>query len=149
MSEQSTSASNSLDSIESYAEWVVLGGGISALLMSLDGRLPNVDIPIVQPTRKKHRSANVYTHKDRANSTFSMTYLFPPGTDSPLLNENSSRAKKFRRRFRVPYQIFQSICNGMKTMGLYLDGTDAKGEPKIQLELLVFLNPPCFLLPFY
>lgn len=125
--------------IESYAEWLILGGH-TAELARPEGMLPLPALPSVGTSRKKRKSQNDYTNENRESSTFSLFYLFPSGTDSPLLHEDSNSAKKFRRRFRVPYSIFQSICADMRSLGLYVDGVDAKGTPKIQLELLVLAS---------
>ena len=87
--------------------------------------------------RKKRESKNQYTLHDRRGSTFYKNYFVAPGEESPLRDEKTKKAKKFRRRFRVPYCVFESICADMRLSNLYQDGTDAKGEPKIELELLV------------
>ena len=128
-----------LDSIESYTQWLLFGGHIAALTHP-DGPFTDPGTQKISRKRKKRSSQNDYSPTDRANSSFSKSYLLPHGTNSPLLNENSKRAKKFRRRFRVPYQMFRSICDDMRSSGTFVESTDAKGLPCIQIELLVLAS---------
>ena len=131
---------NCLDSFDSYAEWLLFGGHIAALTRPDEPFANPPGTPKISRKRKKRSSKNDYSPADRATSGFSTMYLFPHGTDSPLLNEESKRAKRFRRRFRVPYKMFRSICDDMTSTGTFVESTDAKGLPCIQLELLVLAS---------
>ena len=56
--------------------------------------------------KRKRRGKNEYSHSDREQSLFSKKYL-DPSNEEEMLDEDSRCGKKFRLRFRVPYQLFQ------------------------------------------
>lgn len=66
-------------------------------------------------------------------STWYRTYVKYPALDSEIFH------KKFRRRFRLPYQQFLEVVEGCKNSDLFArwNNTDATGKPSVPLELLV------------
>ena len=125
---------------ESYVEWVLFGGHIAPITkfaLESVGELPPEETPAPK-RRKGAKNAASFTHQDRLKSPFYMNYIEPgKEASSPLHNESSNLSKKFRRRFRVPYAMFLSICEDIRNIGEYKDGTDATGMPKVPLELFV------------
>jgi hypothetical protein len=93
---------------------------------------------VVRP-RKKQRGSNVYTVEDRHNSLFRVKYLPRSDTELALLrNECSPSGKKFRRRFRIPYVIFENIRDEIIEL-FYSDRktTDSRGREVVDIALLV------------
>ena len=93
---------------------------------------------VVRP-RKKQRGSNVYTVEDRHNSLFRVKYLPRSDTELALLrNECSPSGKKFRRRFRIPYVIFENIRDEIIKL-FYSDRktTDSRGREVVDIALLV------------
>jgi len=57
---------------------------------------------------RKEQSVNMYTAEDRHGSLFYSTYIAPAtNINGAIHDEMSPEGKKFRRRFRVPYALFQ------------------------------------------
>ena len=124
---------------DSYVDWILFGGHVVTLASREQHHGQEPWAAEHSPRQKKRRvSNNTYTHSDRIGSPFYVNYLGPGAEEgSSLRNEQTNKAKKFRRRFRVPYSMFESICSDIREMGLYRDGTDASGNPVIPLKLLV------------
>jgi hypothetical protein len=92
---------------------------------------------VVRPRKK--RGSNVYTVEDRHNSLFRVKYLPQSDTELSLLrNECSPPGKKFRRRFRIPYVIFEFIRDEIIEL-FYSDRktTDSRGREVVDIALLV------------
>ena len=88
---------------------------------------------------RKKRGSNIYTVEDRENSLFRVKYL--PYSDielSLLRNECSPQGNKFRRRFRIPYVIFEYIRDDIIEL-YYADRktTDSRGREVVDIQLLV------------
>ena len=94
--------------------------------------------------KRKKRSAPEYTPEDRCSSMFYRNYIQPAGEDVSMevsiRNEYSKKGKRFRRRFRVPYCIFEEICSSMQEEGYYRGGKCRNGWPKVEVELLVLAS---------
>ena len=93
----------------------------------------------VEVCRRKKRGSNVYTVEDRHNSLFRVKYLPQNDTELSLLqNECSPPGKKFRRRFRIPYVIFEIIRDEIIEL-FYSDRktTDSRGREVVDISLLV------------
>ena len=75
---------------------------------------------------------------------FYKSYIQPAGedvsVDLSIHNPYSKKGKRFRRRFRVPYSIFQEICTLMQEEGYYKGGKCRNGWPKVEVELLVLAS---------
>ena len=88
---------------------------------------------------RKKRGCNVYTVEDRDSSLFRVKYLPTSDAELSLLrNECSPQGKKFRRRFRVPYVIFEYIRDEIDEL-YYSDRkkTDVRGRALVDVQLLV------------
>jgi len=80
----------------------------------------HVDTPVEEeeeeehasPVRKKTR--NVYARKPKAESTWSRDYLNPTLRDMYVVDPHGRDAKKFRRLFRVPYDLFVELVQVSK-----------------------------------
>jgi hypothetical protein len=80
----------------------------------------HVDTPVEEeeeeehasPVRKKTR--NVYARKPQAESTWSLDYLNPSLRDVYVADPHGRDAKKFRRLFRVPYNLFVDLVQMSK-----------------------------------
>ncbi len=81
----------------------------------------------------------MFTEQDRYRSLFYTKYLDPERVEQDeLLNENSFHAKKFRRRFRVPYTMFLNIVKDIKRAnGLSDTRTDCSSVESVKINLLV------------
>ena len=127
-------------SFDSYVERIMFGehlAVISKVILDGAGGVAGLE-PEVSRKRKERSTKATFTHEDRVKSPFFVNYILPAAEeDSPLRKEGSKMGKKFRRRFRVPYQIFLDICVSIREIGEYRDGMDASGDPKVPLELLV------------
>ena len=102
--------------------------------------------PIYHPhtiqKKRKQRSSPEYTPEDRVKSLFYQSYILPSlqegiTFDRSIRNEFSKPEKKFRRRFRVPFAVFEEICQSMEEEGFYSQGRCRNGWPRVPLELLV------------
>ena len=92
--------------------------------------------------KRKKRSAPAYSPADHIDSLFWKSYVLPARDptvpiEKNLFNVESRRGNKFRRRFRVPYQIFVDICSSLMKEGWYTPGFARNGWPKIDVELLI------------
>ena len=92
-------------------------------------------------TKRKRRSGPQYTPEDRCNSLFYKNYIAPAKDDVPvevsIRNPSSKLGKRFRKRFRVPYGMFEEICRSLVEEGFFMAGCCITGWPKVMLELLV------------
>lgn len=88
---------------------------------------------------RKGRSKNEYTVEDRYASVFYKTYLLPSEQeDAPIRDPTSVLGRKFLRRFRVPFTVFEEICSDIKRVHHLPDRqTDAKGAETVCLPLLI------------
>ena len=91
--------------------------------------------------RKDRSSKTTYTVNDRINSLFYKQYILRGRNDqldqeSSIHNPMSWIGKKFRRRFSIPFDLFQSILGNMKELGIFA-GKKCTGEIGILPELLV------------
>ena len=129
---------------DSYVEWMLFGGHIAAITKyAVERNVGGVAALECQVPKKRKRRAMAadFTHEDRLKSAFYVTYIQPATEEtSPLRDERSKIGKKFRRRFRIPYEMFESICEDIREAGEYKDGTDAAGKPKVPMELLVLAS---------
>ena len=64
-------------------------------------------LPPASPVRKKTRT--VYARKAQSESTWSRDYLMPALRETYLREPHGRDAKKFRRLFRVPYDLFVTL----------------------------------------
>ena len=93
----------------------------------------------IRADRVRTRGANSYTPNDRLNSTFYRTYVQPikddPTTVTGLRDDTSRLGKRFRRRFAVPYSMFEAIVSEISLQ--HTTKPNAAGSRPIEIELLV------------
>ena len=93
----------------------------------------------IHADRMKRRRGNSYRPQDRLNSVFYRTYVQPikddPTTVTGLRDDSSRQGKKFRRRFSVPYCMFEAIVSEISLS--HATKPNAAGAEPIQIELLV------------
>ena len=88
--------------------------------------------------RQKRKYKAVYSVSDRTSSLFYKKYLCEEAVENGIKEEGSFLGKNFRRRFCVPYCLFQDICRDIMLEGFYKHGkSDASGSETVQIELLV------------
>jgi hypothetical protein len=88
------------------------------------------------PVRKKTRT--VYGRKAQADSTWSRDYLMPALRETYLMHPHGRDAKKFRRLFQVPYDLFVVLVRTSKERWWpewTPDKVDAAGKLVSSLEL--------------
>ena len=111
---------------------------------SADGFTSGMWTPEKLERKRKRRSAPEYTPEDRCSSMFYRNYIEPADEDVSIelsiRNEYSKKGKRFRRRFRVPYGIFEEICRSLMEEGYFAPGTCRNGWPKVMVELLVLAS---------
>lgn len=94
--------------------------------------------PPTSPVRKKKRTS--YARKPQSESTWSRDYLIPTLRESYVIKPHGRDAKKFRRLFRVPYDLFVVLV-GLCKERWWTDWTpekvDAAGKLVSNLELKV------------
>ncbi|KAI2498892.1 Plant transposon protein [Fragilaria crotonensis] len=94
--------------------------------------------PPTSPVRKKKRTS--YARKPQSESTWSRDYLIPTLRESYIIKPHGRDAKKFRRLFRVPYDLFVVLV-GLCKERWWTDWTpekvDAAGKLVSNLELKV------------
>ena len=71
-----------------------------------EGEAP-APLQTASPVRKKSRT--VYVRKPQSDSTWSRDYLIPALRETYLREPHGRDAKKFRRLFRVPYDLFLTL----------------------------------------
>ena len=94
--------------------------------------------PPGSPVRKKTR--NVYSRKPQDGSTWSRDFLNPTLREVYVIEPHGRDAKKFRRLFRVPYDLFVSLVRQANTRWWTEwkpDKVDAAGKLVSSLELKV------------
>ena len=64
-------------------------------------------LPSTSPLRKKTRT--VYDRKPQDDSTWPRDYLIPTLREKYIIDPHGRDAKKFRRLFRVPYDLFVGL----------------------------------------
>ena len=69
-------------------------------------------LPSTSPFRKKTR--NVYDRKPQDDSTWSRDYFIPTLREKYIIDPHGRHAKKFRRLFRVPYDLFVGLVGMCK-----------------------------------
>ena len=110
----------------------------------LDGFTAGIWTPAKIQKKRKRRSGPEYTPEDRCSSMFYRNYIQPAREDvsveESIRNEYSKKGRRFRRRFRVPYCIFEEICASLVDEGYYKGGRCANGWLKVELELLVLAS---------
>ena len=125
-----------LASKEGFESWLFNPDSFKDLYLSEDDSSDDEDEGC---SRRARRS--VKTKQDpsmRYNSQFFLTYLSQEAFERKVDDDTSHLGKKFRRRFRVPYCIFQDICTDIKLHGLHEEGKkDASGSEAVSIELLV------------
>jgi hypothetical protein len=94
---------------------------------------------------RKERERNQYTVEDRYNSVFYKTYILPSLAQDSTIRDLADRVgAKFRRRFRVPYTVFEEICEDIQRVhNLSEHRYDAKGEESVKIALLVLGSLRC------
>ena len=95
-------------------------------------------LPPTSPVRKKTR--NMYARKPQADSTWSRDYLIPTLREKYIVDPHGRDAKKFRRLFRVPYDLFVGlvgICKERWWKDWTPEKVDAAGKLVSSLELKV------------
>ena len=99
----------------------------------------------IPPKLRKERERNQYTIEDRYNSVFYKTYLLPSLAQDSTIRDISDRlGAKFRKRFRVPFTVFEEICTDLRNVHKLLEHRyDAKGEESIRISLLVLGSLRC------
>lgn len=109
----------------------------------------NDDDSVWTPTKiRKKREKAQFEPKDRYKSSFYLKYIKPAKDqniplEKSLRNPYSRNGKLFRKRFRVPYSIFEFICLDIVEKGIYKSNYDGKerlcvfGRPPVDLEILV------------
>ena len=117
--------------------WLFDASSFRDLYMSDDSSSSeDEDDPPRQRQKRKHKS--VYSVADRTTSLFYEKYLSEKAVENGIKDEGSFLGKKFRRRFRVPYCLFEDICRDIMMEGFYRHGkSDASGSEAVQIELLV------------
>ena len=117
--------------------WLFDASSFRDLYMSDDSSSSeDEDDPPRQRQKRKHKS--VYSVADRTTSLFYEKYLSEQAVENGIKDEGSFLGKKFRRRFRVPYCLFEDICRDIMMEGFYRHGkSDASGSEAVQIELLV------------
>ena len=94
-------------------------------------------------TAPHYRSTNAYyTHEDRLNSHIYKTYLSPEAVAKGVRDRSTYLGKKFRQKFRTPYNIFLQIVVDIRANG-YNENKLVTGKPKIPLQLLVLACLRC------
>ena len=87
-----------------------------------------------RPIRKNRRPRD--SVKDPRNSYWFREYADPnPEHLAELLDPETPRAKLFRRRFRLPYVVYQEILRYVRDKKWFSEGTDAFKRPCAPLEL--------------
>ena len=90
------------------------------------------------PPTTARTKRSVYTQHDRMNSTFWRLYIAPAiDEDHPIYMDDSPIGKQFRRRFRVPYNMFLEIVKDMKNVHNYEDRAGVLPHYCIDWRLLV------------
>ena len=95
---------------------------------------------------RKERTKNHYTVEDRYNSVFYKTYILPSKEeDSPIRDPTSALGLKFKRRFRVPFTVFEEICSDLEHVHCLpsTQSFDAKGAEMISTSLLILGSICC------
>ena len=87
--------------------------------------------------RKRRSRKSFFTPEDRYNSFFYRTYLSQEALDNGIRDDDSRLGKKFRRRFRVPFQVFVEICQDVEHLNGERAKVDNAGRETVPLELLV------------
>jgi hypothetical protein len=91
-----------------------------------------------QPFKKRRMKYNrVYEPSKSRSSTWFKDYVL--NIDGKLNNEASRKAKKFRRRFRLPYASFLKLIAEIRTDNWFplAENNNAVGQVGVPLELLV------------
>ena len=82
-----------------------------------------------------------YSKEDRLNSVFWKKYIQPAedeGEDSALYDPEAREGILFRRRFRVPYDMFQFLVEDIRReFNLPMEKVKACGTPGVDVRLLV------------
>lgn len=97
------------------------------------------DIWLPQNERKARSKSKHYSVADRYDSVFYKKYLLPAAQEnSPFQHQESVIYKKFRKRFRVPYELFQEIVTDIRRVNDIKDERhDATGQESVDLSLMV------------
>ena len=99
----------------------------------------NSDVWVPPRVRARRSKRSVYTLQDRENSVFWAKYVLP-GQDpsSGIRDDTSHLGRKFRRRFRVPFDLFEEIVTDVKRICNLGDSKiDASHRSGIDIRLLV------------
>lgn len=97
------------------------------------------DIWLPRNERKARSSSKKYTVADRYDSVFYKKYILPAQQhNSPFKDQNCFMYKQFRKRFHVPYELFEEIVADVKRINRIPDDKkDATGQESVILPLLV------------
>ena len=88
--------------------------------------------------RKDRVTFTTFSNEDRVHSLFYQQYIAPAinNPTCPLRDSSTRIGKKFRRRFTIPYDLFESIVSNMKSEGIF-SGKICTGNDGICPSLLV------------
>ena len=109
------------------------------LYMSSEDEDADAALWVPHKIRKARAKCSAYCLQDRKDSVFWKKYVLPGFDDgSSIHDETSNLGKKFRRRFRVPYCIFQEIVSSVKQVNSLPDfKVQASGAEGVHICLLV------------
>ena len=103
------------------------------------GSVDRDELETVRSERSKRRTRGFkarYDHIDRINSHIYSTYLSERAEARNVRDPESSLGKEFRRKFRVPYSVFEEIVRDIRHLG-FNETPQVTGEPRVPLKLFV------------
>ena len=105
---------------------------VAALVATAIARVAVVFLKRFRRRRPVIRRRNVYERLDPINRPFYTDYLHER-VQEEIQDPNSRLAKLFRRRFRVPYPLFQALLNMTIDLGFKDYGVDITGRSCVPL----------------
>ena len=83
--------------------------------------------------------SSYHTHADRINSVFWQKYIAPADCPGSVLRDPDTReASVFRRRFRVPYDLFEFLVADIKRVNKLKDvSVSSAGTPRVDLRIFI------------